>query len=367
VRLEVDVSVQRDGFRLEAAFDAAAGETIALLGPNGSGKSTVVSILAGLIEPDRGRVALDGSVLDDAVTHTAPEDRAVGVVFQDRVLFPHLSALENVAFPLRARGVPRSEARRRARELLDRFEIDDRAGAKPSELSGGEAQRVALARALIAEPRLLLLDEPTSSMDVAARARFRPLLTETLRSFSGVRVLVTHDPVEATTLGDRLVVLEDGRVTQTGSPEDFRRAPRTAYAAELVGVNLFEGRLERLADGAGRLVTANGDVTVGWPPGASEPTDGVIGVLRPAHVSLHRERPQGSARNVFEGEIIEIAIEGDRGRVRLRSHPPLVAEITIGSVDRLGLVERAVVFASFKAVEVELLLPNDTPAGTLAG
>ncbi|MBI3648735.1 MAG: ABC transporter ATP-binding protein [Actinobacteria bacterium] len=361
--LRVDVALQREGFSLEAAFDASVDETVALLGPNGSGKSTVVSILAGLIRPDSGHVELDGIRLDDV----PPEERPVGVLFQDLLLFPHLSALENVAFPLRARGAAKVGARRRAAEALERFGMAGRAGARPRDLSGGEAQRVALARTLITEPRLLLLDEPTSSLDVAARARFRRLLSETLRTFPGVRVLVSHDPVEAMTLADRLVVLEDGRVTQAGTPEDFRRAPRTPYAAELVGVNLFAGRLERLPDGAGRLVAAGGELTVAWPPQASDPTEDVLAVLRPADVSLHRECPEGSARNVFHGRIEEIAVEGTRARVRLGTHPALVAEVTLGSVSRLGLAEGTAAWASFKAVEVAVLLPQGTSTGTLVG
>jgi molybdate transport system ATP-binding protein len=362
--LIADVTFSRNGFSLEAAFAAPAGETVALLGPNASGKSTLVAILAGLLRPERGRVELDGSALDDGETHLPPDARDVGILFQDLRLFPHLSALENVAFPLRAKGVAKEEARRRARDALERFEIGARAPVRPGELSGGEAQRVALARATISAPRLLLLDEPTSALDVGARARFRPLLARTLRSFAGIRVLVTHDPVEAMTLADRIVVLESGRVTQIGTPEDVRRAPRTSYAAELIGVNLFSGRLERLPDGAGRLITADGDVTVAWQTGF-EGFEEITATLHPADVSLHRGRPEGSARNVLEGRVADIAIEGERARVRVNARPPVVAEITRGSLDRLGLAEGTPIWASFKAVEVRLVLPSLPTTGTL--
>jgi len=366
VSLRADVALDRGDFSLEASLEAAEDETVALLGPNASGKSTLVAILAGHLRPDRGRVSLDGVTLDDGGTFVLPEARDVGILFQDLRLLPHLTALENVAFPLRARGAPAPEAREHAREALERFEVGARGTDRPGRLSGGEAQRVALARATVARPRLLLLDEPTSALDVAARARFRPLLSWTVRSFAGIRVLVTHDPVEAMTLADRIVVLEEGRVTQTGTPEDFLRAPRTPYVAELVGVNLFSGTLDRLPDGAGRVRTTDGEVTVAWPSEVTGPID-VSATLRPAEVSIHRERPEGSPRNVFRGTIVDVAIDGERVRVRLDSRPPLVAEITRGSLARLGLAPGEEVWASFKAVEVRVTLPSGVTTGTLSG
>ena len=357
--LHVDVEVERDRFRLDAAFGAEPGETVGLLGPNGAGKSTIVSVLAGLTEPSAGRVELDGSVLDDraADVHVIAEERSVGIVFQDLLLFPHLSARDNVAFPLRARGATARDANERALAQLERLGLGARAHARPAELSGGEAQRVALARALVAEPRLLLLDEPLSALDVQARGKIRSLVRETLTTFPGIRLLVTHDPVEAAMLSDRLVLLEEGRVTQTGTPDEIRRAPRTSFAADLVGVNFFAGRLEPTGEGAGRLVTPTGEIVVAWPSDPERPTEDVIGVLRPMDVSLHLQRPEGSARNVLRGRVAGIDVEGERARVQVTSSPPLVAEITLGSIARLGLVEGADVWASFKAVEVELLPP----------
>ena len=355
--LVVDVTARRGAFEVRAAFEAEAGRTVALLGPNGSGKSTLVSTIAGLLPPVEGTIALDDLVLDDAVSreHVPPERRPIGVVFQELLLFPHLSATENVAFPLRARGVPKPEARERASGLLERLGLANRADARPSDLSGGEAQRVALARALVVEPSLLLLDEPLSALDVGARMRVRELIRDELASFPGVRVIVTHDPVEASVLAERLVLLEDGKVSQTGTPEEIRSAPRSRYAADLVGVNAVRGVLEPIGEGIGRLISSEGALVVPWPEWYVEGE--VVGIVRPIDVTLWPDRPEGSARNVLSGRVTSVAIEGDRARVRLATAPPLVAEVTLGSVERLRLRSGVEVWASFKAVEVELLPP----------
>jgi molybdate transport system ATP-binding protein len=351
--LAVDVTVRRDDFEVSAAFEASAGETVALLGPNGSGKSTIVASVAGLLPPTEGTIVLDDVMLDGGGRSVPPDRRPVGVVFQHLLLFPHLTATENAAFPLRARGAGKTEARERATQLLERLGVARRADARPAELSGGEAQRVALARALVAEPSLLLLDEPLSALDVGARARTRDLIREELARFPGVRVIVTHDPVEASILADRLVLLEEGRVTQIGTPEDIRTSPRSRYAADLVGVNSFEGHLERVDDGSGLITTHDGEVVVPWP----EELEGgdVIGLLKPVDVTISLDAPEGSARNAFRGRVTSIAIEGDRARIRLATSPPLVAEVTVGSIERLGLREGSEVWASFKAVEVQVL------------
>jgi molybdate transport system ATP-binding protein len=355
--LQIDVEARRGDFSVKAAFEAASSETVALLGPNGAGKSTLIATLAGIDPPASGRIELDGQILDDAAAgrHLPPERRPVGVVFQDRLLFPHLSAIDNVSFPLRARGVGRRRARSSAADLLARLGLAERAQARPAELSGGEAQRVALARALIHEPRLLLLDEPLTSLDVRARTQVRTMVRRELNAFPGVRLLVTHDPMEAMSLADRMVLVEDGRVTQIGTPAEVRAAPRTPYVAELVGVNLFTGRLEPLEAGAGRIVTPEGDVVVAWPAEMEGAFDPVMGLLRPADVSLHLRPPEGaSARNVLEGIVSSISMEGERARVRLDTSPPLVAEVTLGSVERLGIREGTRLWASFKAVEVRV-------------
>jgi molybdate transport system ATP-binding protein len=355
--LEVDVRLDRGSFHLDARFVAGGDGPVALLGPNGAGKSTVVSVVAGLVRPDQGTVRVDTELLDAPGVHIPPERRAIGVVFQDLRLFPFMSARDNVAYPLRVRGASKSDAHARAQELLESFDVAHRSNAVPAELSGGEAQRVALARALAHRPRLLVLDEPLSALDVEARPAARSVLRRALTAFDGASILVTHDPVEAMSLAGSVVVLEAGRVTQTGTPEEIRAAPRTPFAAALVGLNFFRGRLEPLEEGAGMIRTERGDVIVRWPAGMSAALDDVRAFLRPGDVALYRAQPEGSARNVVRGTISSIALEGDRARIRIDGAPPLVADVTPGSVVRLGLAEGVEVWASFKAMEVTLALP----------
>lgn len=354
--LDVDLEVARSRFRVQVVFGSAAGETLVLLGPNGSGKTTVLSCLAGTTTPDRGRIVLGGEVLLDtsASIDVAPQARSVGMLFQDGLLFPHLSAVDNAAFPLRARGIDKEAARTRARKLMERLGLpSDRAAARPSALSGGEGQRVGLARALIAEPALLLLDEPTSALDIQSKSLLRPVISDTLRSFPGVRVIVTHDPVDAMTLADRLIVLEEGRITQSGTPDDLRRAPRSAYIAELVGQNMIRGTLVSLPDGVSRIESADGSVIAGAtdiPAGSN-----VIGVVPPSDIELHMEPPPaGSAWNVIDGTVASIAVDGDRATVRLDGRPALTVQITLGSLRRLGLQEGTPAWASFKALAVRV-------------
>jgi molybdate transport system ATP-binding protein len=362
VTLRAHLEADRDGFRLEANVDAGEGQTLALLGPNGAGKTTAVLALAGLI-PSTGRIELDGEPLEGR----PPERRPLGIAFQGGLLFPHLSPLANVAFPLEARGVPRRRARLEAAAVMDRLAPAVRREAKPSSLSGGEAQRVALARAIVHHPRLLLLDEPSSGLDIRSRAEMRPVLRDTLASFPGVRILVTHDPTEAIALADRVVILEGGRVTQAGTFDDVRREPRTRYAADLIGVNVFVGRLEPV-DGGGRLVAEDGEVEVAWPEGLPRAVlEDVVATLRPSDVVVHTREPTGgSARNRARGSIRDIAVAGERARLRIATHPELVAELTVASVRRLGLSPGVEVWTSFKAVEVEIATPSTArPAAPL--
>ena len=343
--LEVQGVVRRGGFELAVDLRIAAGQTVGLLGPNGAGKSTLLAALAGLLPLERGRLVLDGTVLDDPATgaHVPPEARGVGVVFQDLSLFPHLSALDNVAYGLRRRGWRRADARRHAADWLERVGVSHRGQARPADLSGGEAQRVALARALAPEPRLLLLDEPLSALDASARPEARRLVATRLTAFEGVRLVVSHDPLDAMALADRLVVLEGGRVVQDGAPADLRARPRSRYVADMVGVNLLRGTAsgDHVALAGGHRLAA-----AGAGHGA------VLVVVHPRAVAVHRQPPTGSPRNVVRGPVVSLDDEGERVRVGIGGPVPLVAELTAAASAELRLADRGEVWASVKATDV---------------
>jgi molybdate transport system ATP-binding protein len=344
--LDVDVVVQRGAFVLEAALGAAPGEIVAVVGPNGAGKTTLLRAVAGLTPIKRGSVRLSGRVLDDtsAGVHVTPQRRRIGMVFQDHVLFPHLSALENVAFPPRAAGLARPAARRAAAAWLERTGAAHRSAAKPGALSGGEAQRVALARALVHEPDLVVLDEPLSALDVEARHSVRHDLASHLNALRVPCLVVTHDPLEAALLAHRLVVLEEGTVVQVGTLGELTRRPRSPWAARLVGTNLYRGT-------ARDQQVAVGDVVLT----AIDPPSGAVFAAIPPHaVTLHVTSPQGSARNVWTGTVASIAPLGSRVRVSVEGPLPIVAEITPDSLDRLHLAASPRVWVSVKATEVEV-------------
>jgi molybdate transport system ATP-binding protein len=349
VSLDADLTVRRDGFELAAHLGAADGETVVLLGPNGAGKTTALRSVAGLLPVDAGHVAVDGHLLDDPASGAwvPPERRPIGVVFQDYLLFPHLSARDNVAFGLRARRLSRRAARADADAWLERLGLAALAGARPDQLSGGEAQRVALARALAVRPRALLLDEPLAALDATTRADLRRELRRRLADAPAARVVVTHDVVDAFALGDRVAVLEGGRVVQTGRVEDLQARPRTRYVADLVGVNLYRATAEGAqvrVEPDGRLAVVN-DTALAGP---------VLVMIRPQAVALHPHRPEGSPRNVWATTVRELDLLGDRARVALDGHPAITAEVTRQSVDDLALRPGSAAWASVKAADITL-------------
>ncbi|WP_169989066.1 ABC transporter ATP-binding protein [Microbispora sp. H10836] len=335
--LHAHLVVERPGFRLDVELRAAAGEVVALLGPNGAGKTTALRGLAGLTPLNGGRVELDGA----QVHRLPPERRRIGVVFQDYLLFPHLSALDNVAFGPRCQGLRRAAARRVAADLLDRVGLAGHAHARPAHLSGGQAQRVALARALAVRPRLLLLDEPLAALDAHTRLEIRAELRRHLAAFDGATVLVTHDPLDAMVLAHRLVVVENGAVVQTGTPGEIARHPRTDYVARLVGLNLYRGEADgnHVAVGEVRFSSAErltGPAFVAFPPSA---------------VALYRTRPDGSPRNLWKATIDGIERHGDNVRVHLHGPIALAADVTPSAAADLDLTPGQEVWAAVKATE----------------
>ena len=232
--LAATLVAHRGAFTLDIGLSAPVGSTLALVGPNGSGKSTTLGCLAGTVPLDAGTITVGGRVLDDAHTHVEVEKRRVGVVFQDYLLFPHLSALENVAFGPRSVGVARRDARERASAWLDRLGVGSLALQRPGQLSGGQAQRVALARALASEPDLLLLDEPLAALDVEVRDEVRESLAAFLAEYEGTTIVITHSLADVTALADSVAVIEGGRITQSGAVASLLETPATPYARRLV-------------------------------------------------------------------------------------------------------------------------------------
>lgn len=344
--LEADFRIRRGKFVLDLRLDVERGDVVALLGPNGSGKSTALHALAGLVPVDSGHICLNDATIDDAASNDfiAPENRPVSLVFQNYLLFPHMDARDNVAFPLRARGANKAEARREAIELLKRFNLGEVTRHRPSQLSGGQAQRVALARALAVQPDLLLLDEPLAALDAGTRIEIRRDLRHHLSEFGGATILVTHDPLDALALATRVVVLDNGRVSQAGSIADLTARPRSRYVADLVGLNLFTGRSSGSSisiDGTDRKITT-----------ADSICGDVFVLIHPHAVSVHRSEPEGSPRNRWETTIRDFDLLGDKVRVRTSGSLPLVAEITTKALDDLDLHEGDHIWVAVKATEV---------------
>jgi molybdate transport system ATP-binding protein len=348
--LEADIRFRLGQFSLDTAFTVAPGEVLALLGPNGSGKSTTLQALTGLLPLAGGRIALDGTVLDDPAqrTRVAPEQRPIALMFQNYLLFPHMSALENVAFGLRARGIDKKIARQKASEALARVGLEDQVPKKPAAMSGGQQQRVAMARALVTDPKLLLLDEPLAALDVSTKTDVRRLLRATLRQSTAANILVTHDLLDAVALGDRMVVIENGGIVQAGTPAAVTARPRSKYVADLTGVTLLRGTARGTVidlDGGGRLICAD------------SATGPVFAVIAPAAVSVHRQEPDVTAQNLWRGSVGDIDLMGDRVRVRIDGAPAITAEVPPSAVDELKLDDGGELWASVSPTAVTVYPP----------
>ncbi|MFD3705921.1 sulfate/molybdate ABC transporter ATP-binding protein [Nocardia sp. NPDC058658] len=374
--------VDRD---LDVRIDVAPGEVLAVLGPNGAGKSSLLQVIAGLIVPDEGHVRLGDRALTDTTKGVAlpPHRRGISLLAQDPLLFPHLSVRDNVAFGPRSRGANTRAARRIADNWLNAVDATVFADRHPAALSGGQAQRVALARALAVDPDLLLLDEPMSALDVDVAPAMRTLLRRVLRdeparAHPRCAVLVTHDIIDAITLADRLVVVEAGRIVESGPVAEVMSHPRNPFAARIAGLNLLRGTgvvPGTAAENSGPTVEARSPTP---DPGDSAPTFGTVlvdelgvdgcvvgdflpgapaaAVFAPAAVSVFRTRPGGSPRNVFTVDITEITDRG--GIVRVRGDAPqapgLCADLTPAAVAQLHLTIGTEAFFAVKATEVRV-------------
>ena len=345
--LDAALRLRRGGLHLEVDLAVRPGEVVAVLGPNAAGKSTALAAVAGLLPLDAGAISIAGTVVDDpaAGVLVPPEHRGTALVFREHLLFGPLDVLDNIGFAARSAGASRRDSRAAAAPWLERLGLSGLGTRRPRELSGGQAQRVALARALAADPALLLLDEPLAALDAQTRDEVRGLLRRLLAGGGAGTLLVTHDPLDALVVADRLVVVEAGRVVQAGTPAQVARRPATAYVAALVGLNLYRGRAT-----AGDIALADGGAL--HTPDA--PDGDVLVALRPEAVALHLERPAGSPRNVWPGRVVALAMLGHRVRVEIDAEPRALVDVTPAAVAELGLVEGSPVWLSAKATEVEV-------------
>ena len=352
--LRVEARHRLGALELDVSLAVAPGECLALAGPSGAGKTSVLRVAAGLLRPEAGRVEAAGETWLDTErgVDVEPERRRCGYVFQEYALFPHLSAWQNVAYPLR--GVPRGERRDRALALLERFGMAELADARPRTLSGGERQRVALARMLARDPGVLLLDEPLSALDARTRAGAARELAAVLREVDAPALLVTHDFAEAAQLGDRVGVIDSGRVIQEGSPSELAAAPRSAFVADFTGAVVLTGVARSGPDGLTHVeLDGGGEVT------SADPGEGAVAVsVYPWEIEIEPgDAPArlGSTQNRVPAEVLSITTVGNRVRLGLAGPQPLTAEITRPSADRLGLRAGTRVTASWKAAATRLV------------
>lgn len=339
------------------------GEVLAVLGPNGAGKSTLLSLIAGLLRPDDGRVELGGTVVTDtdSGTFVPAHARGVAMLSQEAMLFPHMTVTANVAYAPRCKGQSRSASRATARRWLDAVDASHLADRKPAELSGGQAQRVAVARALAADPRVLLLDEPMAALDVTATPALRRLLRDILRDQGRTAIVVTHDLLDALAIADRVVVIDGGRVVESGPSRSVLTTPRSTFAARIAGVNLIAG----VATARGVIRTAWGTDIFGagdFPPGTP-----AIALFQPSAVAVHLDVPHGSPRNVIAVTVGELEVNGTVVRVRGVDQPDggagLAADVTAAAVADLDLAPGRSVYFAVKAQEVGIHAALPRPQG----
>jgi molybdate transport system ATP-binding protein len=380
--LDVALETHFETFQMNLAFTAQAGQTTVLLGESGAGKSTVLRLLAGLQTPHKGHIMLDGMTFFDSVQHITipPQRRPFGYVFQDYVLFPHLTVYENVAFGLRAQHLSRQSIHQQVIEVLERINLQEFEHRLPAQISGGQQQRVAIARALALRPQLLLLDEPLAALDVQTRREVRHELRHILRDIGITTLLVTHQYLDAVLFGDQILVMDQGQLIQQGGQRELHEHPRSSYIAELVGVNFFRGQIVRCEDATTCTIRLHNQTAAGQAteivamieePEEQAAFQANIGqeacvIIDPRSITLHQSAPEGSARNVFRGEVAHVlrlgSSAGDHdGQIRVsillhQNEAPLTAEITETSAARMSIKEGQTIYATFKASEANAYL-----------
>jgi ABC-type sulfate/molybdate transport systems ATPase subunit len=336
--LEAHFTLPLRSFELELALRTKG--TVALVGPSGAGKSSVLRAVSGLARPSAGRIALGEQTWFDADlgVFRAPDERSVGLVFQEYALFPHMSVRKNVAYG----GAGRAD------EFLERFRISQLAHARPDELSGGERQRVALARALARDPGVLLLDEPLSSLDTHTKASVRAELQGLLRELALPTILVTHDYDDAAALAEHVGVIVDGELRQLATPQELVSKPADTFVASFTGANVLRGAASRDGDELTIVRLESGEQIY-----STDAVSGEVGVVvYPWEITVARIHEASSALNVISGDIHSVVHVGSRVRVRIG---PITAEVTAASADKLDLEHGGKAVAAFKATGTRLL------------
>jgi molybdate transport system ATP-binding protein len=339
--LQATIQARLSGqFMLDVGFDAPAGITI-VFGASGSGKSTLLRAVAGLQPPTKGRIVLGGRVVYDSSSGIAlpPQARRVGYVFQQLALFPHLTVRQNLEFGLATASA--AERAARVNDVAQRFHIEPLLARRPGEISGGERQRTALARALVTDPDVLLLDEPLSALDHATQSR----IIDDLRAWNAAHQIpvlyVTHAHREVFALGERVVVLADGRILATGTPHDVIDLPAHETIAQLAGFeNLFTATVtgRRPADGVMQCRLEGSEAELEVPMGVAEVGASVRLAVRAGDILLATEEPRGlSARNVLRGTLVSLLREGTRVSATVEAGVRFVVHLTPGAVESLGL------------------------------
>lgn len=290
----------------DVSLDIQAGEFMTLLGPSGSGKTTMLMTIGGFVEPSSGMVTLDGM----NITHLPPEKRDFGLVFQGYALFPHMTVWENVFYPLRVRGMSRSDAMQKVEDVLELIQLGHLAKRYPKQLSGGQQQRVALARALVFSPELLLLDEPLSALDRALRKDLQRELKDLHERVGTTFIYVTHDQEEALSMSDRIAILRDGRIEQIGTPQELYEKPKTIFVANFLGKSNFLPVSSHEIDSSVVHYKVGQDRFTLFREGLSIPEGGELSIaLRPERLTLYGSQNDGPA-NCIAGKITKVSYFG---------------------------------------------------------
>lgn len=345
-------------FELNMNFNVA-NETLVIVGHSGCGKSTLLQLIAGLLLPDKGRISIGEHLFFDQGKrrHVPPEERNIGFVFQNYALFPHLSVFENVCYGLDSKTYSKSQKKDKAMKLLVTLGIDHLKRSKPADLSGGEQQRVALARALVLNPQALLLDEPLSALDITTRGHVRRELKKTLSGLCVPKILVTHDYEDAISLGDRILVMDRGRVIQEGTSKALLMHPRSSFVADFSGTNFFSGTALLGNGGKTRVQVGEKDDVLQ----ADQSAEGPLSVMiYPWDLRLFKTPPAHETMNVMDGTVMNILPYGNRARVEIEGALPLTAEIPAKTLEDLELQERDKVYVMADPGRVQLLINHDS-------